>query len=235
MDKSKKATSSSLTSTVSLIVLIVVIVLLVVLLIKQYTTYTSDYVEKSHVDTFYIEKTLLAFSDLPKTMQNLYTTRSQDDRTQKRINQNIEMIEKSTIFSSQNKDILFLKQIECDKFIDGAYDIPAKCRAFLTKEFSSLDNSMIFEIIPMVNAKDFEFFRLLIQDNSKSDILKNREGDINNFIEYANAGLSNKRMSEAVWLLKQQFGSKVNIRQSSFHMFTKDKAGFVIKVFNNIR
>lgn len=235
MDKSKKKSESSLSSSVALIVLVFVIILLVVVIIRLYTTYTSDYVEKSYVDTFYIEKTLLAFSDLPQTMQNLYTTRSQDDRTQKRMNQNIEMIEKSTIFSSQNQDILFLKQLECDKFIDGAYDIPSNCRVFLTKEFGSLDDSMIFEIIPMVNAKDFEFFRLLIQDNSKSDILKNREGDINNFIEYANAGLSNKRMNEAVWLLKQQFGNKVNIRQSSFHMFTKDKAGFVIKVFNNIK
>lgn len=235
MENSKKTSALSLTNTISLVVLFVIIIILVVLLIRQYVIYTSDYVQKDYVQKFYIEKTLLAFSDLPKAMRNLYITRSSNDLVNKKVNSNIDRIEKSTIFSAQNENVIFVTQIECENFLNGSYSLLPKCANLLKKRFQTLDNSMIFEIIPIVSEKDFEFFKILISDNDKNDILDNREEDINNFIDYANSGLSMHRANEAVWALKQHFGEKVIIRPSSFHMFTKDKAGFIIKVFNNIK
>ena len=230
----KKENITSFGHTITIIILVTIIAGMIIAFVSQYVKYSSTYVEKKNIDRFYIKKDILAFSDLPKHTRLLYISKVEATKTKQRLNENIAMIEKSTITDRYLNNITFVDQIECGNFKPTSHTTPRSCKTKITKALLQMNNNMIYEIIPMVNNKDFDFIARMVNDTvNENDKIEYKER-MQDFMEYANRGLSHYRANEAIWILKQNMGKEVKIRNSSFHMFTKDKAGFIIKVFNNI-
>lgn len=220
--------------TITIIVLIIIIAGMLIGLIAQYSKYTSKYVTKESIEKFYIKKSNLGFSDLPQHIRILYISKVEVSETEKRLNDSIKMIERSTITARFLDNISLIEQVECNNFKPASYETPNSCKDKLVKVLAKMNDNMIFEIIPMVNNEDFNFIQRIVDEGlSEEDKLEYKD-KMHNLMEYANRGLSHYRTNEAIWMLKQHISKSVKIRNSSFHMFTKDKAGFIIKIFNYI-
>jgi hypothetical protein len=220
--------------TVTIIILLIVIAGMIIVFVNQYSTYSSDYIAKASLSKFYIKKDSLGFSDLPQHIKMLYTSKVDVTKTEERLNDNIKMVEKSTIDDMYLDNITLVTQIECDNFRPTSHIAPLSCKSKLTQALSKMNDNMIYEIIPMVNNRDFKFIQRMVSENLNENEKIEYKEQMNDFVEYANRGLSHYRSNEAVWILKQNIGKSVKIRHSSFHMFTKDKAGFILKIFNYI-
>ena len=234
MSNKKEESASSFGSSILIIILVVIITVMIIGFVSQYLTYNSDYVNKVSIEKFYIKKDNLAFSDLPKHIRIKYLSKIEVSETEKRLNDNIKMIEKSAITDLYQDNITLVSQIECDKFRPAEHIASRSCKSKMTKELAKMNNNMIYEIIPMVNNEDFNFIQRIVDESLNDDDKTQYKEKMNNLMEYANRGLSHYRANEAIWILKQKIGNDVKIRNSSFHMFTKDKAGFVLKIFNYI-
>lgn len=230
----KKEELSNFGHTITIIILMLVVAGMIIAFVNQYVTYSSEYIEKKSIDKFYIKKDRLAFSDLPRHTRVLYVSRVEVSETEKRLSDNIKMVEKSTIADRYLDNITLVAQIECDKFKPTSHVTSRSCKNKVSQALLHMNNNMIYEVIPMVNNEDFRFIQNIIDESlSETDKIEHKE-IMNDFVEYASRGLSHYRANEAVWMLKQYIGKDVKIRNSSFHMFTKDKAGFIIKIFNYI-
>lgn len=237
MDNKKKEEAEALSNfwhTILIIALIVVIVGMIIAFVIQSVSYSSDYVDKKSIDKFYIKKDTLAFSDLPKHIRTLYISKVEISETEKRLNDNVKMVEKGTFTDRYLDNITLISQIECDNFKPTEHIAPISCQNKLIKELSKMNDNMIFEIIPMVNNEDFNFIQRIVDENLNEDEKIEYKEKMHDLLEYANRGLSHYRANEAIWILKQHISKSVKIRNSSFHMFTKDKAGFIVKIFNHI-
>jgi len=217
---------------ISIIILLLMLVAAVMFSIVNYFDHKSNYIKKEELNRFYVEKIAITFDDLPTHIQNLYTAKRQITDNQKFMDENIKMIEKSTI-SDEFNSIRLVTQMKCKNLISGQYNITSSCKKEIQEKLSKLDKSMIYEIIPIISPKDFSFLQL-ITDNTKDNPLYD-EDLMDDFGKYSNAGLAQYRLNEAVWLLKKRFGDDVKIRTSSFHMFTNSESGFIIKVFNKLK
>lgn len=230
----KKEKVSTFANTIVIVVLMLVIAAMIIAFVSQYVKYSSEYVEKGSISKFYIKKDVLSFSDLPQHTRALYISKTEATKIEQRLQDNIKMIEKSTITDRYLGNITFVDQIECANFKPTSHVAPSSCKKKLARALLEMNNNMIYEIIPIVNSKDFDFIERMVDEGADEENKIEYKERMQDFMEYANRGLSHYRANEAIWILKQSMGKEVKIRNSSFHMFTKDKAGFVIKVFNYI-
>lgn len=232
--KKEEAHIAHFGNTILIMVLVVVLTAMIIAFIVQYITYSSNYVSKKSIDKLYIKKDVLAFSDLPKHVRILYSSKVDVSDTERRLNDTIKMVEKSTITDRYLDNITLVEQIECDNFKPSVYVAPISCKEKLTNALSRMNDNMIYEIIPMVNNEDFNFLQRIVDESLEEDEKIEYKERMHDVMEYANRGLSHYRANEAIWILKQNISKEVKIRSSSFHMFTKDKAGFIVKIFNYI-
>ena len=233
-NKKEEEGLSNFWHTITIIGLIIVLVAMIIAFVVQSISYGSDYVEKSRIDKMYIKKDTLAFSDLPKHIRTLYISKVEISETEERLNENVKMVEKSTFTGRYLDNITLVSQIECDNFKPVEHVAPISCQNKLIKELSKMNDNMIYEIIPMVNNKDFNFIQRIVDESLNEDEKIEYKEKMHDLLEYANRGLSHYRANEAIWILKQHISKDVKIKTSSFHMFTKDKAGFIVKIFNYI-
>lgn len=233
-NKKEEAHISHFGNTILIMVLVVIVAAMIIAFITQYITYSSSYVSKSSIDKLYVKRDVLEFSDLPKHIRILYSSKVDVSDTERRLNDTIKMVEKSTITDRYLDNITLVTQIECDNFKPAVHIAPTSCKTKLTDALARMNDNMIYEIIPMVNNEDFNFLQKIVDESLEEDEKIEFKEKMHDIMEYANRGLSHYRANEAIWILKQNISKEVKIRSSSFHMFTKDKAGFIVKIFNYI-
>lgn len=140
-----------------------------------------------------------------------------ENKTEKSIIQEIEKENKTV----DTKDYALFR---CYDMIGGGYHISKKCINNLHTFLDNNSDAINFEIIGVVNNKDFKLLTRL------KDVYK--ESNINKLQEFAQYGLSRKRVIEATWAVKKYLGDDVKIQTVNYTAISKKgKKGFVIRAY----
>lgn len=111
----------------------------------------------------------------------------------------------------------------CKTMDSGTVNISKKCRNDLNKFLDKNKDSKMFEVIGMVDNKDFKLI------NKLKDVYGEKK--IKHLSKYSQIGLSRQRVIEASWLIKQHVGNFQNIKTVNYTVNAKDKKGFVVRAY----
>jgi hypothetical protein len=107
----------------------------------------------------------------------------------------------------------------CKKYLAGSYEIPKICRAKFEEFIQSSPEGSVFEIIPVIDLKDFDY----IAKSAKSKEFK----------RLSEMGLGKLRSNEIGWNIKKLIGNDINLKYVPYNAYTdKIKRGVIIKVYN---
>jgi len=111
----------------------------------------------------------------------------------------------------------------CKDMADGSITISEKCIKKLHRFLDENKQSKYFEVIGMVDNKDFKFI------NKLKDVYGDKK--IRNLSKYSQIGLSRQRVIEASWVIKEYIGEYKNIKTVNYTVNAKDKKGFVVRAY----
>jgi len=112
----------------------------------------------------------------------------------------------------------------CKSMASGSIQISQKCKNDLHRFLENNKNSKMFEVIGMIDSKDFKLL------NKLKDVYGEKR--IKHLSKYSQIGLSRQRVIEASWLLKKYLGDYRNIKTVNYTVNAKDKKGFIVRAYN---
>jgi hypothetical protein len=116
------------------------------------------------------------------------------------------------------KDLVLVKRIYCKEYEAGSYEMPKECQAVFEKFIKSSTKKAVFEIIPVIDDKDFAY----IQNTTPSK----------EFERFSEMGLGKLRSNEVGWKIKKTLGKDVNLKYVPYNAYTdKDRRGVIVKVY----
>ena len=128
-----------------------------------------------------------------------------------------------TIVKDIKKSNLTFTTYTCKTMDSGSIKISKKCSKELYKFLNKNRDSKIFEVIGMVDNKDFKLI------NKLKDVYGEKK--IKHLSKYSQIGLSRQRVIEASWLIKKHIGNYKNVKTVNYTVNAKDKKGFVVRAY----
>jgi len=143
-------------------------------------------------------------------------------------------VEKNVTIPFDTKDeTQILKEIEttnltfntytCKNMKSGSIQISQKCKNDLYSFLKRNKDSKVFEVIGMIDNKDFKLL------NKLKDVYGEKK--IRHLSKYSQIGLSRQRVIEASWLMKKYLGDYNNIKTVNYKINAKDKKGFIVRAY----
>lgn len=111
----------------------------------------------------------------------------------------------------------------CKNLEEGSVSISKLCQDKLYKFLDENKESKSFEVIGMVDDKDFKFIKKL------KDVYG--EEKIKDLAKYSQIGLSRQRVIEASWLIKRHIGNYDQIKAVNYTLNSKNNKGFVVRAY----
>ena len=121
------------------------------------------------------------------------------------------------------KSNLTFSTYTCKSMDSGGIQISQKCKKELYTFLDKNINSKMFEVIGMVDNKDFKFI------NKLKDVYGEKR--IKHLAKYSQIGLSRQRVIEASWLVRKHLGNYKHIKAVNYTLNAKDKKGFVVRAY----
>lgn len=142
---------------------------------------------------------------------------------EKIINVPMDMRDEFAIVKEIKKSNLTFNTYTCKTMDSGGIRISKKCKKALYKFLDKNKNSKIYEVIGIVDNKDFKLI------NTLKDVYGEKR--IKHLSKYSQLGLSRQRVIEASWLVKKYLGNYKNIKTVNYTVNAKDKKGFVVRAY----
>ncbi len=120
-----------------------------------------------------------------------------------------------------------LGKVECGDMVSGNFKISSTCKAKVDKFLSKYNDTYYFEVIPIVGTGGFASLNKVQRDKR----LGIPDSEIKRLTRLSNIGLGRDRAKEGGWLIREKFGDNVNISYTVYSIKSKDKRGFVIRVY----
>jgi len=111
----------------------------------------------------------------------------------------------------------------CKDMKSGSIKISQKCKNDLYLFLKRNKDSKVFEVIGMIDNKDFKLL------NKLKDVYGEKR--IKHLSKYSQIGLSRQRVIEASWLMKKYLGDYNNIKTVNYKINAKDKKGFIVRAY----
>ena len=211
---------------------------------------SHDLLKKGELKKTYIKKESISFSDLPSYAKSDYITKydytKKVDQLNSKINDLETKISANDIVTVQNKEERTVESItetkvitpekdktkaklkfvsfKCYDMIDGGYYPSKKCVKDLNIFLDHHKDAETFEVIGVVNTKEFDLIRKL------KDVYGN--GEVARLSEFAQLGLSRKRVVEGTWVIKNHLGTKTNVQVVNYTITSKKgNKGFVVRAY----
>ena len=127
------------------------------------------------------------------------------------------------IIKEIKKSNLTFNTYTCKSMDAGGINISKKCRNELYKFLEENKTSKVFEVIGMVDDKDFKFI------NRLKDVYGEKK--IKHLSKYSQIGLSRQRVIEASWVIKKHLGDYKYIKTVNYTVNSKDKKGFIVRAY----
>jgi hypothetical protein len=119
------------------------------------------------------------------------------------------------------------KTYTCKTFDPAGISIPKACKKSLFTFLDTNKNAKLFEIIGLVDDKEFRLIKNL------EDVYGVKK--IKNIKKYVQRGLSRQRVIEMTWLIKEHFHNLgdeyFKLNAVNYTLYSKNKRGFVIKAY----
>jgi len=187
--------------------------------------------EKSRYINFYEHDTQI--NELQQQMRTLKNTQPRVVEVEKVIEKIVnvpvekvieveKVVEIQNSFSNNNDKTIF-NTFTCKNLEEGSISIPQVCQDKLHKFLDENKKSSSFEVIGMVDDKDFKFIKKL------KDVYGEKK--IKNLAKYSQIGLSRQRVIEASWLVKRYIGNYDQIRAVNYTLNSKSNRGFVVRAY----
>ena len=218
---------------------------IVVSAVLGYIYFSYDMVDKGDLKTKYILKDDITYANLPYDIQEQYIQKysatlqinTLKDKVNKLKNKKCEpkiitkIVEKPVekiVTKIVEKPILAkidrtnYKVYRCNKMENIVY--PSKsCLKTLKKFVDTNKDAKLFEVIGVYDTQGFETL-----DNLKNVHNQNR---IEKITHFAQIGLAQKRVSEAVWELKDMVPKDVAIQVVNYSVESKTEKGFIVRAY----
>jgi len=180
--------------------------------------------EKEYVNAIYQLKSLL------KEKEDKLKLREKDKLKLGKYIREITALKKTIKKLDSNKRSSKLKQlgkVECSDMVSGNFKISPTCKAKVDKFLSKYNDTYYFEVIPIVGTGGFASLNKVQRDKR----LGIPDSEIKRLTRLSNIGLGRDRAKEGGWLIREKFGDNVNISYTVYSIKSKDKRGFVIRVY----
>ncbi|MCK5111592.1 MAG: hypothetical protein KAQ94_08735 [Arcobacteraceae bacterium] len=116
------------------------------------------------------------------------------------------------------------KSYMCTDMANGTIYPSTNCVKLLNEFLDTNKDAKIFEVIGMVDTKEFKILNKLRQNNDTPEVDR-----ISNF---AQLGLSRQRVIEATWGIKGYLGTQTNIKVVNYTIVSKKKyKGFIVRAY----
>lgn len=224
------------TNSLAMILSVIIAILLAYI---SYLYYSKDMIKKGDLESKYTLKSNIDFNTLPSYIQEQYVSKYKYD-TDMSNSKNIEpkIIEKIV---EVPKEIIKIKEViknintttKLDKSkyksfqcidMDSSGTVPSKeCKQNLHKFLDKNKDSKLFEVIAMVNSKDFYLLSKLKNKYNKTRVKK--------LDNYAKLGLAQTRVKEGIWSIQEYLGMDTNIQMVNYKIDTKDDIGFIVRAY----
>ncbi|MGB3751717.1 MAG: hypothetical protein WA945_09125 [Arcobacteraceae bacterium] len=187
--------------------------------------------EKSRYINFYEHDTQI--NELQQQIRNLKNTQPTVVEVEKVIEKIVnvpveKVVEVEKIVEIQNSipynnDKTTFNTFTCKNLEEGSISVSKSCQSKLYKFLDENRGSKSFEVIGMVDDKDFKFI------NKLKDVYG--ENKIKNLAKYSQIGLSRQRVIEASWLIKKHIGNYDQIKAVNYTLNSKNNKGFVVRAY----
>lgn len=111
----------------------------------------------------------------------------------------------------------------CKSMKNSGVYIPKECKKELKRFILKNKDAREFEIIGMVDNKEFKLIKTL------EDVYGHNA--IKNISKFTKVGLSRKRVVEATWQVKKYAPKNANVNAVNYTITQKDKRGFVVRAY----
>ena len=137
-------------------------------------------------------------------------------------NVNLKNILQATTKPETPTKLVLISSIECDD-MDAKDKVSIMCKNRVSEFLQRFNSNYMYEIIPIVDKKNF-----VIPSNVAQNIKKDDLGKLNNYVNY---GVGKERAKAAAELIKEEFGDFARISFSSEVIVKDVTRGFIIKVY----
>jgi len=137
-------------------------------------------------------------------------------------NVNLKNILQATTKPETPTKLVLISSIECDD-MDSKDKVSIMCKNRVSEFLQRFNSNYMYEIIPIVDKKNF-----VIPSNVAQNIKKDDLGKLNNYVNY---GVGKERAKAAAELIKEEFGDFARISFSSEVIVKDVTRGFIIKVY----
>lgn len=196
------------------------------------------YSEIDHKSKEYTHNDLLTFSMLPPNIKKQYMLKKPEGILEKSIMKDddggaIDHRDSYTQYIG-NEKIVFVSEVICEGILSGSYELSNACLIKLDEFFSSTNENMIFEVIPLVQSSDLiNLGRILsLLETSEFDKYYLNTNMINHFTRYTRDGLAQSRIQQGILQVKKHIGKNAKIKLSPFHKFSNKQSGLIVRAYN---
>ena len=138
-------------------------------------------------------------------------------------NENLKKIIQLNFRAEVPKKVVFIASVECTDMSAGSDKPTQTCKNKLSDFLQSYNSNYYFEITPIVSRGNFI---------TTSKVAKTiPQDELEKIDSYANFGIGKERAKVAGELIKDEFGDFSRISYSNDIITSKDKQGFIIKVY----
>lgn len=244
-----KSAQSGIGNVINIVLGAVVIGLLV---FGGYIYQTKNIVSKGENKTFkdlplYVQEEYVSKSDMLKLKEELQDSKEQIKQLKEKVDQKQDMInsfvptDKKVDTKQEIKERVIEKIVKvpdsidktnyktytCKTFDPAGIVIPDSCKKTLFNFLDENKNAKLFEIIGLVDDKEFRLIKNLEDVYGKEKI--------KNIKKYVQRGLSRQRVVEMTWLIKEHFHNlgddSFKLNAVNYTLYSKNKRGFVIKAY----
>jgi hypothetical protein len=201
-----------------------VIIFILVVYIGYIYSY-KDILTKGELKKSYIKKSDLEFYSLPQDIQDQYLPKYEcNSKVQFQEKIVIKEVIDSKTCSKDGKVTDEYKVFRCYDMSSGDIYLSEQCKDDLKVFLENNKNSNYFEIIGIVNDEDFALLNSLKNSSNKTSIDK--------IANYAQLGLSKKRVMEGNWEIKKYLGHNTDVRGVNYSITSQaGNKGIVIRAY----
>ena len=144
----------------------------------------------------------------------------------------IEKLIEKTVYKDRTIDKTKFDVFKCYGMSPSGYRMTSKCTSGLKKFLIKNKNAKYFEVIAVMNPKDFRTIMILEQKTDLLTQLDLNKKQVSTLKELSTVGLDKLRVVETMWEVKKALGRQTIVVPVSYNVSSKKYRGTVLRAYN---
>lgn len=202
-----------------------------------------EIISKNEFKNNFVKKSNVTFESLPNYIQDEYVEKYNCNQQEKikivevekvvteiknvEVEKEVQTIVSDDIFTKSN-----YKVAKCYDMSSGAAWLSKKCKKDIASFLEKNTDAKYFEVIGVVSKEDFFLLDKLKKNKDVLEKLNLTDKKIETLENYADEGLSKKRVEATSWFIKKTLGVDTKVLPVNYHITSKhNNKGTVVRVY----